>query len=370
MAMVDQTATHVRRIERTRAVMAERGIDWLLLGPSADLFYLTGYDAHVSERLNLLLLTADGEASLVVPTLEAPRVGTASELAPLQVWDDHERPAEVVARQIGTLSDERIAVGDQLWSAFLLRIQAQVGGGTWVEAGPLLRELRMIKDETELAALGEAARLTDEAWEEFISAGQLSGLTERQALRRLSELTEQRGLRNMWGICASGPAAASPHHATGDRTIEAGDAVIFDWGGTIDGYFSDVTRTVHVGEPGDEFRKVYDLVRQANQATLEAVRPGVRCEELDRTARSMFADAGYGEAFLHRVGHGLGLEVHEEPYLVAGNDLPLAAGMVFSDEPGLYFEGRFGVRIEDSVVCTADGGRRLNEATRDLVVMR
>jgi len=349
--------------------MAERGIDWLLLGPSADLFYLTGYDAHLSERLNLLVLPADGEAALVVPTLEAPRVGAASELAPLQVWDDHERPAELVAQAIGNLANERVAVGDQLWSAFLLRIQAEVGGGAWEEAGPLLRDLRMVKDEVELAALDRAGRLTDEAWEEFIAAGPLSGLTERQALRRLVDLTEQRGLQGMWGICASGPASASPHHATGDRTIEQGDAVIFDWGGTIDGYFSDVTRTVHVGEPDAEFRAIYDLVRKANQATLDAVRPGVPCEELDRTARLMFEAAGHGEAFLHRVGHGLGLEVHEEPYLVAGNDLPLAAGMVFSDEPGLYFEGRFGVRVEDAVVCTESGGRRLNEATRDLVVM-
>jgi Xaa-Pro aminopeptidase len=360
---------HQRRIERTRAVMAERGIDWLLLGPSADLFYLTGYDAHISERLNLLVLPVEGEAALVVPTLEAPRVGAASELAPLQVWDDHERPAELVAQAIGDLADERVAVGDQLWSAFLLRIQAEVHGGIWEEAGPLLRVLRMVKDEVELAAMDKAARLTDEAWEEFIGAGPLSGLTERQALKRLVDLTEQRGLTNMWGICASGPASASPHHATSDRTIEQGDAVIFDWGGAIDGYYSDVTRTVHVGEPEAEFREIYDLVRKANQATLDAVRPGVPCEELDRTARSMFEAAGYGEAFLHRVGHGLGLEVHEEPYLVAGNDLPLAAGMVFSDEPGLYFEGRFGARVEDAVVCTADGGRRLNEATRELVVM-
>ena len=367
----DEGATpHARRIERAREAMAEQGIDWLLLGASADLFYLTGYDAHVSERLNLLVLPVDGEAGLVVPALEAPRVGQASFLAPLHVWEDHERPAELVAALLGDLANERVAVGDQLWSAFLLRIQAEVGGGNWIEAGPLLRELRMIKDEAELAALSEAARLTDEAWEEFIVAGPLSGQTERQALHRLTELTEQRGLRDLWGICASGPLSASPHHATSDRTIEEGDTVIFDWGGTIDGYFSDVTRTVHVGEPDDEFRAVYDLVRAANQATLEAVRPGVACADLDRTARAMFEEAGHGEAFLHRVGHGLGLEVHEEPYLVGGNELPLAAGMVFSDEPGLYFEGRFGVRIEDTVVCTAEGGRRLNEATRDLVVMR
>jgi len=145
--------------------------------------------------------------------------------------------------------------------------------------------------------------------------------------------------------------------------------VIFDWGGKLNGYNSDVTRTVHVGPPSEEFRKVYQIVREANQATLDAVKPGVPLQELDRTARKLITDAGYGEAFLHRVGHGLGLEVHEEPYLVEGNDLPLEVGMTFSDEPGIYLEGKFGVRIEDTVVCTEDGGVRLNHATRDLVFM-
>lgn len=365
----DEITIRARRIDRLRAVMREKAIDLVLLGPSADLVYLTGFDAHLSERLNLLVLPLDGEAALVVPTLEEPLIGAAKEFARIYRWADHEQPASVVANLLGDAVGKRIAVGDQLWSAFLLRIRAGVSDGEWIEAGTLLRELRMVKDQSELRALAEAARLTDEAWEEFLHAGPLGGLTERQALRRLTELTEKRGLRHLWGICASGPASASPHHATGDRVIERGDAVIFDWGGTIDGYFSDVTRTVHVGDPTDEFRRIYDLVRQANQATLEAVRPGVPCEELDRVARTMITEAGCGEAILHRVGHGLGLEVHEEPYLVAGNQLPLAAGMVFSDEPGVYLQGRFGVRIEDTVVCTADGGERLNEATRDLVVM-
>ncbi len=369
MFEVEKATSHAERIERARSRMREREIDVLLLGPSADLVYLTGFDAHLSERLNLLVLPASGEAALVVPTLEEPLVGAARKLAAIHTWQDHERPAAVVADIVRTVEGKRVAVGDQLWSAFVMRIRAELTSGEWIEAGPLLRDLRMVKDDTELRALAEAARLTDDAWEEFLGAGALSGLTERQALRRLTDLTEQRGLRDLWGICASGPGSASPHHATGERVIASGDAVIFDWGGTIEGYFSDVTRTVHVGEPDEEFRRVYDLVRAANQATLDAVRPDVACEELDRVARTLIGDAGHGDGFLHRVGHGLGLEVHEEPYLVAGNDLPLAAGMVFSDEPGVYLKGRFGVRIEDTVVCTTDGGRRLNEATRDLVVM-
>lgn len=363
------TDFHAARIARLQEELRARGVDLALFGPSADLFYLIGFDAHLSERLNLLVVPANGEPSLVVPTLEAPLVGEARRLASVHAWADHEDPAALAASVIGDVSGKRIAVGNQLWAAFLLRLQGQLEGASWIEGAPIMRPLRMIKDEAEIAALTEVSRLTDEAWEEFIEGPAISGLSEKEALGRLSELLEKRGLSKLWGICASGPNAASPHHHTGDRTIQQGDSVIFDFGGNLNGYNSDVTRTVHVGPPGEEFRKVYRVVREANQATLEAVRPGVALQELDRTARKIITDAGYGEAFLHRVGHGLGLEVHEEPYLVEGNELPLEAGMTFSDEPGIYLEGKLGVRIEDTVVCTEDGGVRLNHATRDLVYM-
>jgi Xaa-Pro aminopeptidase len=204
---------------------------------------------------------------------------------------------------------------------------------------------------------------------EFITQP-IAGLTEKQAAARLDELTQQRGLTTYGGICASGPNSASPHHQTGDRVIQPGDAVIFDWGGRLEGYHSDITRTVHIGNPSEEFTKVYEIVRRANQAALDAVRPGVECQAIDAAARDLITAEGYGDAFIHRLGHGLGLDIHEEPYLVKGNTLPLAEGMVFSDEPGIYLEGRFGVRIEDAVVCTAEGGERLNEATRDLIIMQ
>jgi D-alanyl-D-alanine dipeptidase len=361
-------ATYEDRLHRVQAALAERDIDWLFLGPSADLFYLTGFDAHVSERLNLLMVPRTGDPALIVPRLEAPNVGAAADLARLVTWEDHESPiasvATVVPSAIGT-----VAVGDHLYSAFLLRLQKGLSAGDWIEAGPIMRTLRMAKDPIEIELLSIAGSHVDAAWEQFIQAGPISGLTERQALDRLIELTMAQGTGQCWGICASGPNSAAPHYSTGERVIQAGDSVVFDWGGPVGGYYSDITRTVHIGEPGEEFRKVYDIVREANQKTLEAVKPGIACQELDRVARKVITDAGYGEAFLHRVGHGLGLEVHEEPYLVEGNETPLVEGMVFSDEPGIYLEGRFGVRIEDAVVCTADGGRRLNECTRDLVVM-
>ena len=226
----------------------------------------------------------------------------------------------------------------------------------------------MIKDEREIALLAEAARRTDETWEEFLTFS-ITGLTEWQVRDHLLALLAARGLQPVFCNVGSGPNGASPHQTASDRVIGPGDAVVCDWGGTLESYNSDVTRTAHVGEPSPEFVSAYEAVLAANQAAFEAVRPGVPCQEIDRAARSVLTQAGFGDAFIHRTGHGLGLSLHEEPYLVEGNTLPLAAGMVFSDEPGVYFPGQFGIRIEDTVVCTADGGRRLNEATRALRVM-
>lgn len=354
------------RIVRLRKEMHATGVDMVLLGPSSDLFYLTGFNAHLSERLNLLVVGDTGTPSLIVPGLEEPLVGAARQLVSVHPWGDGEDAYELAARVTGDLAGKHVAVGNQLWSAFLLRIQAKAGLATWTEATPLMRELRMIKDDVEIALMTEVSRLTDEAWEAFIAGPPIAGLSERAALARLTDLTAERGITQIWGICASGPNSASPHHATGERLIAEGDAVIFDWGGAREGYQSDVTRTVCVGAPSDEFRTVYDVVLRANQATLDTVRPGVPIEELDRTARTLISAAGYGGEFIHRVGHGLGLDVHEEPYLIEGNELPLAPGMVFSDEPGIYLAGKFGVRIEDTVLCTADGGVRLNHAKREL----
>lgn len=367
-AQPEATAVYADRLRRVQAEMDRQGVDLLVVGPSPDLRYLTGYAGHLSERLSALVLPREGRAAYVVPKLEAPLLEGQRALLDVHAWAETEAPTATVARLAGAMAGKIAAAGDQLWSAFLLRLQAAMPGARWVEGGPLLRPLRMIKDEREIALLREAGRRTDEAWEEFV-ATPIAGLTEKQALARLLDLTHARGLEPGFGACGSGPHSASPHHQSGDRVIGPGDAVVFDWGGTLEGYNSDVTRTLHVGEPSAEFVRAYETVLAANRAALAAVRPGVPCREIDRVARDVIEAAGFGEYFIHRVGHGLGLDIHEEPYLVAGNDLPLAAGMVFSDEPGVYFPGRFGIRIEDTVVCTKEGGRRLNEATRELRVM-
>ena len=357
------------RLERAQREMARQGIDLLVVGPSPDLAYLTGNGGHLSERLSLLLVPREGGATYVVPRFEAPLLGRQRDLAAIRTWEETEDPAALAAAVAGPVAGKTVAVADQLWSVFLLRLQAAMPGARWIGSGDLLRPLRMTKDAAEIATMREAARRTDVAWETFRHRS-IVGLTEREAIAQLLELTAEQGLGVSWGICASGPNAASPHHVAGDRKIEPGDAVVFDWGGTLDGYHSDITRTVWVGpDPDPEYVAVYGTVLAANRAALAAVRPGVPCEAVDRAARDVIEAAGHGAAFIHRTGHGLGLDIHEEPYLVAGNTLPLAAGMVFSDEPGIYLAGRFGVRVEDTVVCTETGGECISHARRELTTM-
>jgi Xaa-Pro aminopeptidase len=362
------TTPYADRLRRAQAEMAQQNIDLFVVGASADLRYLIGYEGHESERMSVLVLPRDGAPHYVVPGLEAPLLDEQRDLLQIVSWEETKDPAAKVAAVAGAAGLGTIAAGDELWSVFTLRLQRAMPRARWTEGGQLLRPLRMIKDEREIELLAEAARRTDESWEEFLTLS-ITGLTEWDVRDRLMGLLAERGLQPVFCNVGSGPNGASPHQTASDRVIGPGDAVVCDWGGTLEGYNSVVTRTAHVGEPSPEFVRAYEAVLAANQAAFEAVRPGVPCQEIDRAARRLLTDAGYGDAFIHRTGHGLGLSLHEEPYLVEGNALPLAEGMVFSDEPGVYFPGQFGIRIEDTVVCTAEGGRRLNEAARELRVI-
>lgn len=356
------------RLQRTQQELARQRVDALMVGPSSDLFYLIGTAGHLSERLTLLIVPQVGTPVIVAAGFEVPLLADQRDLAEIRPWDDGENPIELVQQAVGDPAGKTFAVSDELYSVFLIRMQDALPGARWVEGGQVLRPLRMIKDEQEIELLQEAARRTDEAWAEFITQP-IGGLTEKEALQRLLDLTYSRDMAPNFGICASGPNSASPHHVATDRVIQPGDSVVFDWGGVYRGYHSDMTRTVHIGEPSEEYRRAYAAVKEANQAALDAIAPGVPCEDVDAAARGVIEAAGFGEAFTHRLGHGLGLSVHEEPYMVAGNKLPLQPGMVFSDEPGIYLEGRFGIRIEDAVRCTESGGKRFNEAPRDLLIV-
>lgn len=360
------TFDYAGRIERLQGMMRNRGVDVVLLSAGADLLYFTGYDAMASERITVLVLLSDGEPVLFVPELEAPRV-TGRDLE-VVAWGETDDPVDAATRLVD--SPGLVAVGDHTWSGFLIEFQKYWTGSDWMPASRITSELRMRKDRIEIEELRRAARGIDLIMESIPGEVQFSGRTEAEVARDLAERTLEVGHDSAeFTIVASGPNGASPHHEPGDRVIEEGDLVVCDFGGRWDGYYSDSTRTFSVGEPSVGQVEIYVLVQEANEAGRAAVQPGVPCQEVDRAARKVIEDAGYGDRFIHRTGHGIGLEVHEHPYIVEGNELPLESGMTFSIEPGIYLHDRFGIRIEDIVACDDDGADTLNDSNRSLVVV-
>lgn len=360
-----------QRLRRAQQVMAARGIDVLLVGPSADLRYLIGYHALPLERLTLLVVPADGEPELIVPELECARArdSGAADQVPLTVWSETQDPIALVAERIGEIGarDGRIAVQDRLWTAFTLGLQAALPAAAWEPGSMVMRELRLRKTPEEIAALHAAGAAID-AVHAAVPELLRPGRTEQQVGRDLAErILDDHDVVN-FVIVASGPNGASPHHETGARRIEAGDAVVIDLGGTRRGYCSDMTRNYAVGHVPEGYAALHEVLEQAQQAAVQAVAPGVSAEAVDAAARSVIAAAGHGPRFVHRTGHGIGVEEHEEPWIVNGNPLVLEPGMAFSVEPGIYVAGRYGARIEDIVVVTTDGVARCNHRPRELVV--
>jgi Xaa-Pro aminopeptidase len=355
------------RIARARARMEELGVDVLLLSVGADLPYLTGYEAMPLERLTMLVLPRTGEAKLVVPRLEAPRVVEQPGVFEVVSWNETDDPIALVARITGAA--RVAAIGDHTWARFVLDLQDALRGTEFRKASAVTSALRIVKDDAEITALARAANAVDEVAREMRDE-KFAGRTEldvhRELVERMLALGHQRA---NFAIVAASEDAASPHHEPGERIINDGDVVLCDFGGTMHGYCSDITRMFVVGEPSRELQDVYAVLTEAQEAGVQAAVVGAECQEVDTAARAVISDAGFGEFFVHRVGHGIGTEAHEEPYMVAGNRLPIAPGHAFSVEPGIYFAGRFGVRLEDIVVATADGPRRLNHAPRDLAVV-
>ncbi len=371
-AVRDSVASvHRDRLSRAAAAAAERGLDALLVTPSPDYFYLLGYRAPAMERLTCLLIPADGDPTLVLPRLEEPlarhELGELADEIELVAWDETDDPIRLVQQRLGGVL--RAGVQDQMWARFVLRLRAALDPAELVEAGPTMSALRAVKTADEIDRLRAAAAAADQAMA-AIAAEPLAGRTELEVSTRIREHLLAAGHDEAgFAIVASGPNAASPHHTAGERRIEAGDAIVLDIGGVRDGYCSDTSRTAFVGTPDPEFAALYEVLREAQQAACDAVRPGIPAAEIDAVARGIITDAGYGEAFIHRTGHGIGLETHEEPYLVSSNPAPLVAGNAFSVEPGIYIRDRWGARIEDIVVCTETGGERLNTSTTELLIV-
>jgi Xaa-Pro aminopeptidase len=373
------------RLARARKAATEHEVDALLLTPGADLRYLTGYLAMPLERLTCLVLPASGDPVLVVPLLERP-AALASPVGRIGVevraWTETDDPfalvADVVTSGPGRAADPgagaggwRLAVANRMWAEHLLRLRAAAPGADLRLAGPVLRDLRIVKDPAEVAELRRAGAAIDRVHArmgEWLRPGR----TEAEVGRDIAAAIVAEGHEAAnFTIVGSGPNGASPHHHLSDRVIMAGDPVVVDIGGvTAAGYCSDSTRTYLVGgRPTEEFAACYQVLAQAQQAAVAAVRPGLPAERVDAAAREPIAAAGYGEFFVHRTGHGIGLEEHEEPWIVAGNTEPLAPGMAFSVEPGIYLPGRYGARIEDIVICTDTGAERLNSSPHDLIVL-
>ncbi|MFD7771958.1 aminopeptidase P family protein [Streptomyces sp. NPDC059787] len=358
------------RMERAARQAADAGLAGLLVAPGPDLVWLTGYTpTAVTERLTLLVLAAGRDPVLVVPTLEAPDAEHApgARALTLRDWTDGKDPYAATAALLD--ADGRFGISDNAWAMHLLGLQKALPGTSYASLTEALPMLRAVKDAAELELLAAAGAAADAAFEE-IRQVTFAGRRETDVAADLAALLRRFGHSQVdFTIVASGPNGANPHHEIGDRVIERGDMVVLDFGGLKDGYGSDTSRTVHVGEPTEEERRVHDLVREAQEAGFRAVRPGAACQDVDRAARAVIAGAGYGEYFIHRTGHGIGVTTHEPPYMIEGEEQPLVPGMCFSVEPGVYLPGRFGVRIEDIVTVTGDGGRRLNNTAREMVIV-
>jgi Xaa-Pro aminopeptidase len=362
-------APYTDRIRRVTDEAAARGLDAVVIAPSPDLAYLTGYDPMPLERPTLLVLRPGAPPRMLVPELERPLAASCPAANALELigWVDGVDPYAEAARLLP--GDGLVAAGDRLWASHLLGLQSVAPDLAFEPASPVVGAVRAVKDPAELDALRRAGSAADGAFADILTT-RFEGRREREVAADLARLLVAHGhARADFTIVASGPNAASPHHEPGDRAIGAGDAVVMDFGGELDGYFSDTTRTVVVGEPSEAFAEVYEVVRRAQAAAVESVRPGIEIQEVDRVARRIVDDAGFGERFIHRTGHGIGREVHEPPYAIEGDRTLLRPGITFSVEPGIYLEGRFGVRIEDVVAVTEGGVERLNRSTRDLQVV-
>ncbi|HEY7525688.1 MAG TPA: Xaa-Pro peptidase family protein [Candidatus Limnocylindria bacterium] len=365
-------AVYRRRLAAAAEEAGRRGLAALLITPSPDYAYLLGYRPPALERLTCLVLPAPGTPTVVVPRLEEPlarhELGSLADELELVAWEETDDPFRLV-RGLLAGAHGRVGVQDQMHARFVLRLGAALDPMELVEAGPSLSALRRVKDAGEIERLRAAAAAADAAMD-GITSERLSGRSEAEVSRRINELLVAAGHEIAdFAIVASGPNSASPHHEAGTRVLAPGDAVVLDIGGTLASYGSDTTRTAFVGEPPAEFAELYDVVRGAQAAACAAVAPGVAAETVDAAARDVIAAAGFGDRFIHRTGHGIGLETHEEPYIVAGSAEPLRPGNAFSIEPGIYLEGRWGARIEDIVVCTEFGGERLNTSGRELRIV-
>lgn len=360
------------RIARAQRFMVELGYELMILFPSSNMRYLSGFYDEPGERMLFLILPDEGEPEFLVPELYEQQVREATPFEKISVWRDSEGPFRCLVDALKVCSRERlnVLVDDGMWAVFLLMLREVLPVANFSLASRVMKSLRMIKTPEEISFLKQAGSIADEAYREILDL-RIYGMSEVDLASKIEEAMRNRGAERVAfeTLVASGSNSALPHYRAGLRKIGKGDVVILDYGCRVGGYCSDITRTVVCGKATEEVKQVYEVVRRAQERGVKAVKKGVSAQEIDRAARSEIEGAGYGEYFIHRTGHGIGLDVHEEPYIVEGNSLLLDEGMAFSVEPGIYIPGRFGVRVEDIVVVGRDGAERMNDAGRNLEIL-
>lgn len=355
--------------------MESEGVDVLMLSVGSDLPYFCGYEAMPLERITMLVVPRDGDATLVLPGLEAARVTERPELFSLRGWGETEDPIAIIADLAGPAAE--VAIGDHMWAGFLVDLTRQMPNAGFRRASTITSPIRQVKDGQEVERLRTAAAAVDRIADRLQSGViPLVGQTEAQVSAELGRQIVAEGHdRVNFAIVASGPNAASPHHHAGNRVIQAGENVLCDFGGTMIGddgvgYCSDLTRNVWTDDrPDRDYLEAYAVLHEAQAAAVRAATVGTPAQDVDRAARQRIVDAGYGSFFIHRTGHGIGVEAHEDPYIVEGNAEPLVAGNAFSIEPGIYIPGKWGMRLEDIVVAADDGPDPLNTVDHHLAVL-
>ncbi len=365
---------HALRIEALQRLQAANGVVCVALMPGANLLYFTGLPAHLSERPSVAFVPASGQLTVLLPELEAP---AARWHLPGQVrlftYRDEEGHEDAFHQVAGELALEGQLIGVEYLTMRLLearRIEQAAPGCRLLAVEPWMPQLRMSKDDVELDCMRQAVGIAERAIQRLLDADAISiGRSELEIAADLRTALQQEGAQGeaFSPIVVAGPNSASPHASPSNRPLESGDLVVIDWGAVYEGYRSDITRTFVVGSPTPEVERMHDSVLSANQAGRLAARPQMPAQEVDRAARRAITQSGYGQYFIHRTGHGLGLETHEPPYIVEGNQELLQPGMTFTVEPGIYVPGVGGVRIEDDIVVTNDGSETLTTLPRDLI---
>ena len=362
-----------QRLAKLLQLAAQSQLDAVAIMPGPNMQYFSGLHFHLSERPTLAIFPLTGQPALICPAFEATKTQRSPIAWQLFTYVDGQEPQEVFHAACHALQLDQSRLGVEAYKMRVLELRLLEKAAYAIKCEPadaLIAQLRMIKDADEIAAMRRAIEITEQALDDVLDAVRV-GMTERQIANLLTQALLQRGAEGLAfePLIQSGPNAALPHATAGERVIQSGEVLLLDFGITSDGYNSDITRTFVIGEPAAEIKKIYELVKHANAAGRAAARPGATGQDIDRAARKVIADAGYGQYFTHRTGHGLGLEGHEPPYMVEGNTIPLEVGNTFTVEPGIYVPGLGGVRIEDDVLITENGAESLTTYDRELRVI-